>query len=110
MIDGLIGGKLYGKPEARESRNGNPYVTAKIRAAAGDGDALFVNVIAFAEGACRALLALEDGDSVAIAGELTPKAWTDRDGNARPSLDMRAHAVLTPYHVTRKRKAAGAGE
>jgi single-stranded DNA-binding protein len=52
-----------------------------------------------------ALLALGDGDSVALAGSLTPKVWTDREGNSRPALDLVAHQVLTAYHVTRKRKA-----
>lgn len=105
VIDGLISGRIFGKPEERESRNGNRYVTAKVRTAAGNGDSVFASVISFAPAACDALLALEDGDSVALAGELTPGAWIDRDGNARPSLDVRAHAVLTPYHVRRKREA-----
>ena len=51
------------------------------------------------------LLALGDGDSVSLSGALTPKVWTDRDGHARPALDLVAHGLLTSYHVTRKRKA-----
>ncbi|WP_420874372.1 single-stranded DNA-binding protein [Burkholderia arboris] len=85
--------------------SGRPFVTAKVRAAVGDGEALFVNVIAFSDGAKVALLALDDGDSVALAGTLTPKVWTDRNGDAKPALDMVAHAVLTAYHVKRKRAA-----
>jgi single-stranded DNA-binding protein len=64
-----------------------------------------VNCIAFAAPAVEALLALADGDSVAVSGELTPKAWLDKSGEARPSLDLVAHAILTAYHVTRKRQA-----
>jgi single-stranded DNA-binding protein len=64
-----------------------------------------VNVIAFSDGAKAALLALDDGDSVALAGTLTPKVWTDRNGDAKPALDMVAHAVTTAYHVKRKRAA-----
>lgn len=45
MIDGLIGGKLYGKAAQRVGQSGKPFVTAKVRTPAGDGDALFVNVI-----------------------------------------------------------------
>lgn len=105
MIDGLIAGKLYGAPTEKAARNGKAFATAKVRAAAGDGECLFVNVIAFDAGVCAALLALDDGDSVALAGTLTPKVWIDREGSARPSLDLVAHAVLTAYHVTRKRKA-----
>lgn len=105
MIDGLIAGKLYGAPTERQGSGGHAFVTAKVRAAGGDGEALFVNVIAFADAARAALLALDDGDSVSLAGTLTPKVWTDKHGQARPALDMVAHAVLTAYHVKRKRRA-----
>lgn len=63
-----------------------------------------MNVIAFAEHVGASLLALDDGDSVSLSGALTPKAWTDRSGEAKPSLDMVADALLTTYHVTRKRQ------
>lgn len=105
MIDGLIGGKLHGKPTQRKSSNGNIYFTAKVRAAAGDGDALFVNVISFSGTVGNALLALDDGDSVSLSGALTPKVWTPPNGEPRPCLDMVAHAVTTAYHVSRKRQA-----
>lgn len=105
MIDGLIAGKLHGQPEQRMGRNDKPFVTVKVRAASASGDVLFVNCIAFVPEAVAALLALGDGESIALAGELTPKAWADRNGEARVSLDMVVHAVVTPYHVTRKRNA-----
>ncbi len=105
MIDGLIAGKLYGEPQQRTGKSGKPFAVAKVRCAAGDGESLFVNVIAFDGDTCTALLALGDGDSVAMAGTLTPKVWTDKQGIARPALDIVAAQVLTPYHVTRKRKA-----
>lgn len=105
MIDGLIGGKLQGAPVERTGQRGKRLVTAKVRTPAGDGEALFVNVIAFSERVGNALLALDDGDSVSLAGAMTPKAWTDKNGEARPALDMVAQAVLTPYHVARKRQS-----
>jgi single-stranded DNA-binding protein len=105
MIDALIAGKVYGQPKQMTSKAGKPFATAKVRAAAGEGEALFVNVIAFDAGTMAALLTLGDGDSVALAGSLTPKVWTDREGNSRPAVDLVAHQVLTAYHVTRKRKA-----
>ena len=105
MIDGLIAGKLYGKPTERTSKTGKPFVVAKVRAATGEGESMFINVIAFDTAPCTALLALGDGDSVALSGSLTPKTWTDKEGNTRPSLDLVAHQVLTTYHVTRKRTA-----
>lgn len=105
MLDALASGKLYGKPGERTGPSGRPFVTAKVRVPAGDGEALFVNVIAFSDDAKAALLALDDGDSVALAGTLTPKVWTDRNGDAKPAVDMVAHAVMTAYHVKRKRAA-----
>jgi single-stranded DNA-binding protein len=104
MIDGLIGGKLHGKPAQRVGQSGKVYVTAKVRTPTANGESIFVNVIAFSESVGASLAALDDGDSVSISGALTPKAWTDRSGEAKPSLDMVAHALLTTYHVTRKRQ------
>ena len=104
MIEALVSGKLHGQPAQKIARTGKPFVVAKVRAHAGDSD-VFVNVIAFSPAACEALLALSDGDAVALAGSLTPKAWTDKEGTARPALDLVASQVLSAYHVARKRKA-----
>lgn len=58
MIDALIAGKLFGAPQKRTGKSGHPFVVAKVRATAGDGESLFVNVIAFDAKAQAALLAL----------------------------------------------------
>lgn len=105
MIDALIAGRLHGHAEERAGQAGSTFVTCKVRTAAGNGDSIFCNVIAFNDEARRALLALGDGDSVALSGALTPKVWIDKQGNAHPALDLVAHVVLTAYHVSRKRKA-----
>jgi len=106
MIDALIAGKIYGQPMQRTgSASGNPFVVAKVRTAAGDGESIFVNVICFDTDTGHALLALADGDSVAMAGQLTPKVWTDKAGIAKPALDLVCQQLLTPYHVQRKRRA-----
>lgn len=106
MIDCLISGKLHGTPAEKTSgKTGKRFVIAKVRAAAGDGESLFVNVIAFDSSVCTGLLALGEGDSCSLSGAMTPKVWTDRDGHARPALDLVAHGLLTSYHVTRKRRA-----
>ena len=105
MMDALIAGRLHGQPAARTGKSGKTFAVAKVRAAGGDGESLFVSVICFDEAPCNALLALRDGDSVALSGSLTPKTWQDKDGNTRPALDLVAHQVLTSYHVTRKRAA-----
>ncbi len=84
------------------------FVTCRVRATAGDGESIFVNVIAFDDTVRETLEALDDGDSVSLTGALTPKTWIDRQGNAKPALDMVAHGVLTAYHVQRKRRAVRA--
>ncbi len=108
MMDALIAGRLHARPEQRSSKNGKPFATAKLRATAGDGESLFVNCIAFEQHVVAALLALDAGDSLAVAGSITPKVWTDREGNTRAALDMVAAQVLTAYHVSRKRQSVEA--
>ena len=105
MIDGLISGNLIGAPSERIGQSGRPYVSAKLRAAVAGADAIFVRVTEFSDGARGALLALGDGDSVALSGTLKPTAWVDRAGEARPGADLIAHAVLTAYEVKRRRAA-----
>ncbi len=105
MIDALIAGKLHGNPIERTSKAGKAFCVAKVRVATGEGESLFVSVIAFSESACTALLALNDGDAVALAGTLTPKVWTNSQGEAKPAIDMVAAQVLSAYHVQRKRRA-----
>jgi hypothetical protein len=73
MIDALIAGRIHGRPTARNGNSGKSFAVAKVRVSTRDGEAHFVNVIAFAEAPIRALLALSEGDSVALSGELTPK-------------------------------------
>ncbi len=105
-IDALVSGRIHKTPQRRISQNGKPFATAIVRAAARDGTGLFVSVITFSDSAIAALMALEDGDAVAIAGELTPKIFTPRDGGEpRPSLDLVGHRVMSEYNVQRKRKA-----
>ncbi len=107
MIDALITGRLAADPKPGTSKNGNPYATARVLVTVNTDDRLSVSVIAFDAATVAALLALDSGDAVTLPGELTPKVWTDKDGTAHPSTDMKAHALLTPHHVNRKRKAMG---
>ena len=104
MIDALIGGTLHAKPVQRTGASGKSFTTAKLIAATRSGKNTICNVIAFDSPAQAALLALDAGDSVAVAGPLTVKAWTDDQGTAKPSLDIVAHHVLSPFHVCRMRR------
>jgi single-stranded DNA-binding protein len=104
MIDGLIAGKLLGSPERRTDKNGKPFVVAKVIAAAGEGEGIIVNVIAFDATTGQTLLDLQDGDSLALTGALTPRVWTDKQGAVRPSLDLVAHRILSARDVQLERK------
>jgi hypothetical protein len=46
--------------------------------------------------------------AVVLAGTLKPGAWIDREGNARPQVDMVAAQVLTPYSLKKKRERSAA--
>lgn len=109
MIDGLIAGKLSGSAQNRTAHNGKTFVTAKVRAADSDGEAQFISVVAFDDGVKTALLALGDGDSVSASGSLTIDTSEARNGTTRVSIKLVATAVLTPYHVRRKREAIAEG-
>ncbi|HSN79985.1 MAG TPA: single-stranded DNA-binding protein [Rhodoferax sp.] len=95
MIDGLIAGRLIGDPERRQGKGDSAYVVARVRAQGSEGEPLMVNLIAFDDAPCKVLLALRDGDSVAAAGSLNPKVWTDKQGNTKPALDLVAHRVVS---------------
>src|SRR6476620_9582594 len=95
MIDGLVSGRMFGDAEERTDKTGKLFSVAKVRASPADGETVFVNVIAFDSGVRAALHHLRDGDALALAGSLVPKVWTDKQGIARPALDMVAQRVLT---------------
>ena len=95
MIDGLVAGRLIGEADRRTDKAGKAYSLAKVRASTAEGELLFVNVIAFDDDLCASLHRLHDGDSVALSGSLNPRVWTDKQGNARPALDMVAHRLIS---------------
>ena len=97
MIDALIAGKLVGAPQQRTGASGKPFVTARVRVPTRDSDAMFASVIAFSNTVQSALMALGDGDSVALSGELTPKTWPDRQ-DYRAGGGAPWGAVRVPRH------------
>jgi len=105
MIEALVSGKLQGQPEQRTAKSGRAFVQARMRVAAGAEEVHFVRVTAFSDSACIALLALGDGDSLAVAGTLKIGVWTPQVGEPRSNLDMVAGQVLTVYGLERRRKA-----
>jgi single-stranded DNA-binding protein len=103
MIDALVGGTLAKDPETRTARNGNPYALATLRVPTGPDTVIFARVMAFDAHVRDELLALAKGDPVHVAGPLEVSTWKTADGEVRPSASMIAHALISPYHVRRKR-------
>ena len=95
MIDGLVAGRLMGDASRRVDKAGRTFIVARVLARNRADEEFIVNVIAFDDAPCTALLALADGDALSLAGALTPKVWTDKQGVARPSLDMMDTKVIT---------------
>ena len=107
-IDALLQGRLMNQPTQRTSKNGNPFTVCRIRVAGagnGESDSLLVNCIAFAEPAQAALLALDAGEAVALAGSLKVGIWQANDGTHKPGLDLTVGAVLSAYSIAKRRRA-----
>jgi len=98
MIEALIAGHLMGDASRRIDKVGREFIVARVLARNRADEEFIVNVIAFDEAPCAALLALADGDALSLSGALTPKVWTDKQGIARPSLDLVATRVLGVSH------------
>lgn len=97
MIDGLVAGRLMGEASRRVDKTGRGYVVARVLARNRADEEFIVNVIAFDDASGKALLALADGDALSLAGALTPKVWTDKQGVVRPSLDMVVARVMSVH-------------
>jgi single-stranded DNA-binding protein len=94
MIEGLVSGRVWSAAERRLDKTGKTFCVAKLRVVNADADGLLVNLIAFDQCVCDSLFQLREGDAVAVSGALTPKVWLDKQGNAKPALDMVAHRIL----------------
>jgi single-stranded DNA-binding protein len=88
----LVTGSLFRPPEQRTSKNGNPFVTATLKAK--DGDALqWWRVTAFSEATQAELMRLTDGDALSVQGALKVEEY-EKDGQKRVSLGVIADHVL----------------
>jgi single-stranded DNA-binding protein len=103
-LDVLVQGRLTKAPESRTARNGTPFALAQVSTPMEEGDVL-ASVIAFRPEAVDALLALDRGDAVAVAGRAKVGVWQPREGDPRASLSITAEAVLSAYAIRRKRAA-----
>jgi single-stranded DNA-binding protein len=105
MISILVSGTLINKPASRVSRSGNNFVTCQLRAAAGD-ESFLCSLIAFDDQICKALMALDKGDSVSVTGSAKPSTWINRDNEPCLGLSVKVEQLLTQYSLTKKRAAA----
>jgi single-stranded DNA-binding protein len=92
MIRCLVSGTLHDAPQSRTSQNGNAFAVCKVKADDKAGAWVWVSAIAFGDAAER-LLQLKAGDSVSLSGRAEMSVWTDKDGNAHPSLSLVADEV-----------------
>ncbi|MEX3852634.1 single-stranded DNA-binding protein [Paraburkholderia sp. BR10923] len=102
MIDGLLGGVLVKDPETRAAKNGSTYVLATLRVPMGGDAVIFARIMAFSH-VKDELQALAKGDPVSVTGALEIGTWKTDTGEVRPSLSVIAHAIVSPYHVKRRR-------
>ena len=63
-----------------------------------------VSVIAFGT-VSEQLAALGKGETVALTGRAKVTTWTGKDGGSKAGLSLTAEALLTTYHLRRKRAA-----
>ncbi|KGC58693.1 single-stranded DNA-binding protein [Burkholderia pseudomallei] len=105
MINALVAGTLVGAVVERTASSDKTFVTCKVRVADGDGENQFVSVVAFDANVKIALLALGDGDSVALSGAMTVGTYEARNGTSRISIKLVASALLTCYNLRQKREA-----
>jgi single-stranded DNA-binding protein len=106
MFDVLLSGRLRGGAQLRTASNGSPFATFRLAAASKTGESLLCSCVSFSQSVIDAVKGLGDGDSLAVSGEAAISTWQGQDGVARLGLDVTAYAVLSAYHVGRKRTPA----
>lgn len=82
MIHGLVSGTISGNIKSTEK-----YTAGRLIAQAGT-DVLVVGFIAFAADVRAMLDGLTAGDAVSLSGDITPKAFTDRSGANRATINI----------------------
>lgn len=104
MFDVLISGRLV-RAQSRTASNGKPFALAQVSVPTEGDESLLASCIAFRPEAVAALLALDKGDAVALAGKAKLSSWTAGDGTLKHGLNVTADQVLTVYNIRRKREA-----
>jgi len=106
MISILTSGVLIAKPVKRISKGtGREFVTLQLRVSS-DNENFIISVICFNDDLCRALLALDKGDALSVAGTGKPTTWTGKDGMPAVGVSVIVQQILTQYRLREKRKAS----
>ncbi len=106
MIAALVSGKLVSEPTQRVGASGKPYTLARVGVST-EGEDCLVSLIAFGA-AGEQLAGLSKGDSISVTGRAKVTKWTKGDEH-RAGLAITVDALLTPYHLQRKRRAMRGG-
>jgi single-stranded DNA-binding protein len=105
MLSVLASGTLVSKPRQRIGNSGKPFATAQARIPS-DGEAsVLLSIIAFRDTAMQALLALDQGDAVALVGRGKLTCW-QTNGGERHGLSVVAEQVLSVYQLEKRRSAS----
>lgn len=102
----LVSGRIFHSPEAKISKAGKPFVTAKLREGAGDA-VVWWSVAAFAEEARKELERLRDGDAVAVTGPFNVTTYT-RNGEVRLNHSIVAERVISARHAPKRQPVEAA--
>ena len=92
MIRALVSGVLHSDPQTRTSRGGQSFTTGKLRADGGDGNTVWVSLIAFGDVADR-LASLKAGQALSVSGRAKVTAWAGKSGEPAGGLDLTVDEV-----------------
>jgi single-strand DNA-binding protein len=98
-----ISGNLTADPELRYTATGTPVCSMRLAHNMGkDDEPLFIDISAWERLADACAESLRKGMKVAVQGTLRPETWTDKEGNKRSKVSIRAISVdfLTPRPET----------
>jgi hypothetical protein len=107
-VDVIVQGRLRGTMEIKNPR-GKSYATFVMYAIDQKGASVRINCITFIGAVIEKICILEEGDSIAITGEISIGTWIGSDGIARQGLDVTVHTAKSAYHMAMgsRRKTPG---
>ena len=107
-IDVATFGQITRDPERKTSASGRAYLRFNIRIGSGDG-AQFANVMAFND-VDELGERLAKDSRIYCEGTLTADAWIDRDGKARPSLNIMTWRCIETHRIGRNKPKRDSGK